>query len=485
METIIEEKDTSAPIYSEIYDKSLADYEDDGTRRPYRYQQKGIEFGLERDAFALFWEMRLGKTITIIKTFKQKGCKKILVICPKSVINTWIRELKLENIDALQIDTVLARNEILNTVIKAMPGWYITNYETLIREDISDMSWDGIILDEAEKIKDPSTQISKVLAGHFDQTDGETLDKYRYIPNRAILTGTPAPETLLNYFQQLKFLHGEFAGTSSFWKFKNSFFRHVGNNKYTPYLGIKEVLSKHLAENCFVLQRDQVGIGSKKIYEVRDTDLSPEMRKLYDEFESTWMTKEFQVQFAIAAYSHLRQMSGGFHKNMQLESHHKLDELKGILKNDLKGERVIIWCAFRKEIKAIINALPKDSAEAFTGDTSIAKKKYLEDIFAYRNRKKDNKIKYLVCQTKTGCRGVDFAGADQAIYFSNELGCLYRHQSEDRIIHPEKEVPLLYIDIAANNTICPDILDALKSKIENQQGFLMLLHDKMRERFGA
>ena len=478
----------------------------DGTRIPYRYQTKGIEFAKGKDSFALFWQMRLGKTLTTIKIGKEKNWEKVLIVCPKSVINTWMRELKLEKQAVLRLTTVSLKHTAVKRSLKFMPGWFVTNYETLIKENLAELAdWDALILDESEKIKDPTTKISRELAGGYfkkiieqpDRDDKEVKiyrDRWRKVKNKVCLTGTPAPENLLNYFQQLKFLFGSFAGTDNYQTFKSKYFTMIGPNKFTVSPHVSQFLSATLAEYCFVLQRDQVGIGSTKVFEERETELSSEYREVYDSFERDWITEdgELQVACAIAAYTDLHQLSGGYHHKMVEEgitSPHKLNELKQILKNDLRGERVLIWFRFKEEIKQVTKVLPVDSWAIWSGDTKTDQRLDLEEQFAWRNRSKplNGKVRkqYLLCQIKSACHGLDFAGADQSIYFSNEPGSKWRQQSEDRLVHPEKEVPLLYIDLVAENTICPSILAALKGKIEDQQTFLMKIHEDMKERHGV
>ena len=329
----------------------------------------------------------------------------------------------------------------------------------------------------------------------IDETVKVYIDKWRKIKHRCILTGTPAPENLLNYFQQLKFLfpEGEVAGIDNYESFKNRFFESDGPNKWKPKFSMDLMLSRMLAEDCFVLKRDQVGIGSKKVYEVRETELSPEYQEEYNTFQLLWLTKDFEidVQHALAAFIKLHRLSGGYDPDLlsgkrNLQSPHKVNELRGLLRNDLKGERVVIWFNFRNELAKVASHLPKDSWVAWTGNTSQEKRKVIEDEFAFKSRDlpSNGKVRhqYLLCQIHSAMQGLDFAACDQEIYFSNPLGSKARTQSEDRIIHPEKQVPLLVIDLVAANTICPEILKRLKDKELGQQEFLAKIHQSMRNK---
>ncbi|MBK9284961.1 MAG: DEAD/DEAH box helicase [Sphingobacteriaceae bacterium] len=442
-------------------------------RTPFPYQQKGIEWGLppERDNFALFWEMRLGKTLTAIKILQGKGVKKPLIVCPKAVIHTWLDELKLEGIEnPLVINTDLAR--VMKPAIQKLETWYVTNYETLIREDISDCGFDAIVCDESHKLKDPKTKISSHL----------TSESWRKVPIKGLLTGTPAPENLLEYYQQMKFLFGDFAGCPTFWQFKHRFFKHEGNNRYVPKYGIADYLSGVLATYCNVLKREHAGIGGKTLYEQRFVSLEGDYKQLYEKYERDWISKseEYDAQYAIAAYQHLHQLSGGFHKKEELKSDHKLKELKSLLRNDLAGEQVVIWCKYLEELETICKEISKYGRTTFIrGDVPL-------DVRHQRRLDfNEGHYKYLVCQIKTASQGLDMSGADTAIVYSNEFGAMYRSQLVDRLVHPHKKTPNLIIDIVCENTLCHEVYNSLMAKIDDQNAMLQKVYNKLREKYAG
>ena len=69
--------------------------------RPLReYQQKCFRFTSTLQHFALFLEMRLGKTIIAIRRIKTYQAEKILIVCPLSAFYGWVEELKKEKQEA-------------------------------------------------------------------------------------------------------------------------------------------------------------------------------------------------------------------------------------------------------------------------------------------------------------------------------------------------------------------------------------------------
>ncbi len=435
-------------------------------RTPYLYQQKAIDWAIERtdSKFGYFIEMRLGKTLMTINYLKNKAPKRVLIIAPKTVCPVWERELALEGIEALPINCKTFRD--LHFIIKKLPGYFVTNYETLTFTDISDCQWDAIVLDESTKIKDPRTKISQICTKNFV-----------FVPIKIVLTGTPAPENLLDYYQQIKFLFGKVLECDSWWKFKDRFFNHSGYGKYTPKFGVKQILADYISEIAYCLKRDQVAIGSKKIYSTREVELTPEAKKSYDDFEENWLNQDFNTQWAIVAFNYLHQMAGGFPAKKEYRCEHKLAEIKELLNEDLHNEKVVIWCKYTNEIEELEKYLSiKHIVAKIDGSISQKDRPKIIDEF--------NKgiTQVLICQIKTAAMGIDLSGSDTAIYYSNTFSSLERMQSEDRIIHPAKTSPLLFIDLITKATIDEDLYALMLEKKTNQEDFYGAVYAAMRKR---
>ena len=59
----------------------------------YPFQKAILDIILPQDKVALFVDMRLGKTVTILRWLKHKKPKRTLIFCPLSIIDVWKREL--------------------------------------------------------------------------------------------------------------------------------------------------------------------------------------------------------------------------------------------------------------------------------------------------------------------------------------------------------------------------------------------------------
>ena len=88
----------------------------------------------------------------------------------------------------------------------------------------------AIIIDESSKLKNNKSQITKTLLEYKDK-----------MPHRLCLTGTPAPNNLMEYWGQMSFINSALLG-DNFYRFRNIYFFSTGFDglMYKPMSGAKE-----------------------------------------------------------------------------------------------------------------------------------------------------------------------------------------------------------------------------------------------------
>ena len=135
--------------------------------------------------------------------------KPTLLVCPTSVINNWEREVKKF---APKLNTLIHHGnnrEQGKTFAKAVKDkqLVITSYSLVQRDfkTLSGIDWQGIVLDEAQNIKNPSAKQSQAV---------------REIPAgfRIALTGTPVENRLTELWSILDFLNPGFLGNRNFFQ---------------------------------------------------------------------------------------------------------------------------------------------------------------------------------------------------------------------------------------------------------------------------
>jgi SWI/SNF-related matrix-associated actin-dependent regulator of chromatin subfamily A-like protein 1 len=172
------------------------------------HQQEGVGFALNRlrtNRGAMIGDvMGLGKTIEAIVTANAIGPRRVLVVCPASVLLTWRREIwKWQTLDLpvfliqAGYDTTINRALLEWTV----DGWFIINYDILANfpEVKTGTWWDLLVIDESHKLKNPEAIRTQQLFGS-DLIPAVAAKKV------LLLTGTPIVNYVHDLYTQLHFL---------------------------------------------------------------------------------------------------------------------------------------------------------------------------------------------------------------------------------------------------------------------------------------
>ena len=193
-----------------------------GTLRP--YQTRGYSWL----AFLRRWglgacladDMGLGKTVQTLALLERDRAegesRPVLLICPTSVVNNWRKEAErfTPNISVL-IHHGVARAKQEAFVQQAKQHALVISSYALLHRDltaIKEVSWAGVILDEAQQIKNPETKVAK--AARSISTD-----------YRIALTGTPVENHVGELWSIMEFLNPGLLGTAK--AFHTNYFQPI------------------------------------------------------------------------------------------------------------------------------------------------------------------------------------------------------------------------------------------------------------------
>jgi SNF2 family DNA or RNA helicase len=179
---------------------------------PYAYQMEGIAFLMPRHAALLADEMGLGKTMQAILalriSFHAGLVKSALVVCPKSLVHNWCRELRQWG-DDLPFEIIGGDAEarraswlVSNCPVK------LVNYESLTRDAgilaHEAVHFDVVVLDEAQRIKNSQSKTSEVVRNIRRQRSwaltgtpvenraDDLINLFAFIDQGRVPPGTPA-----------------------------------------------------------------------------------------------------------------------------------------------------------------------------------------------------------------------------------------------------------------------------------------------------
>jgi len=190
-----------------------------GELRP--YQERGYDWldFLRAWGFGacLADDMGLGKTIqtlALLQLERERGeDRPALIVCPTSVLSNWEHEAKRFTPGLTSyVHHGPGRPRGWEFIQRAQDhGIVLTSYALLQRdlEDLSTQQWSGLILDEAQNIKNPDTKQSRAVRA--------LIADYRIA-----LTGTPVENHVGDLWSIMDFLNSGFLGSEQ--EFKRSFF---------------------------------------------------------------------------------------------------------------------------------------------------------------------------------------------------------------------------------------------------------------------
>lgn len=168
---------------------------------PHPYQQQAVEFALDRPAAGLFLDPGLGKTSIMLKVLQHLDGP-ALVLAPLRVARHVWRQEASKWQDFADAKVALLHGDRRFDTLKAGADIFVANYESLPWLTAT-TQWKylrrckTLVTDESSKLKNNDTQRFRILKPKLP-----TFDR------RYILTGSPAPNSLLDLWSQLFLLDG-------------------------------------------------------------------------------------------------------------------------------------------------------------------------------------------------------------------------------------------------------------------------------------
>ncbi len=434
------------------------------------YQQDAFLYGIERNAIALYIRMRFGKSIVAIRICLHKSCEKILIVGPHSVSQGWEDEIKEETGKDLHYLTGTTKERQIKLSEFSSHKWFFFNKEGhRYLPEVKRYQWDTIILDE-RFITYPDSDVTKFY---------HSLPRY---PNqtRFILTGTPAPESEMEYFSQLYFLDPEILGCANIWQFRRRYFQEVADRVYYLTRTGKKNLTQRLAEHCFFFTKEdakKANLYFDPVMQTRVIQPDKKFQQIYEKLIKFFVLEDGEgnllkmLKYNISQFLWARRLTGGYLED-DFVFDFKMKDLLHLLKTELKDEKVVIWADFTKEIKQITRTLNNNNitADCIYGAVNIWDRKLiLEDFNTPTNQ---GGTQCNVIQPKCFQQGTDLSVSSTMIYYSLPVSSSVREQTMERIRNLQKKGNLLIIDLVLKNTIDESVQKSLKKK-EKQSSLIM------------
>jgi hypothetical protein len=404
-----------------------------------------------------------GKSKVAIDVAQNMPASRVLVLCPKSVVSVWPREL--DKHAAVCYRTWAIRRDSWSVDRKARhlkhfleapePAFVIVNYDSAWREGMRQVllkqKWDLVICDESHRIKGPTAKASKFAA-----------QLTRVARKRICLTGTPLPHSPMDAFSQYRFLDPGIYG-DSYPKFRAEYAVMGGylNKQIVKYIN-PERFNKKFYSIAYRVMADDVLDLPEFVDEPRTMELSGESKRIYRELATEFVARvkdgEVTVNNALVHMLRLQQVTGGCvptdDGEVVVVGTDKRQLLGEVIEDLPVGEPFVVFGRFHHDLDAIRGEC--ESRGLTCGELSGRR----NDLASWQDGHSD----VLIIQLQAGGVGVDVTRARVAIYYSLDFNLGNYLQSRARIRRPGQTRSGLWIHLVAEGTIDEKVYKALEKR---------------------
>lgn len=401
------------------------------------YQKEGFRWikSLCKNGFGgiLADDMGLGKSLQVIcfilsemEQAKDNENKRTLIICPASLLYNWKNEFE-KFAPELCVKTVSGnveeRKEIVNGSQKN--DILITSYD-LLKRDIDvyeDISFFSEIIDEAQYIKNSTTQAAKAV-------------KMINASFRLALTGTPVENRLSELWSEFDYLMPGFL--YSYKRYKEQIEQPiVKDNNEETVLCLQKMISPFVLRR---LKKDVLMDLPDKVEENMYVSLQGEQQKLYDAHVKRMklmLEKTNDMEFnnskiqILAELTKLRQLCCD--PSILFEKYKgesvKTDMCIQLIKNAVEnGHKVLLFSQFTSMLENLQKRMLKEKISFYTLTGATKKEKRAEMVEAFNS----DTTSVFCISLKAGGTGLNLTAADIVIHFDPWWNVAVQNQATDR-----------------------------------------------------
>lgn len=334
---------------------------------PHDYQAYSIDKIIDHREAGLFLDMGMGKTISTLTAVSKLmhdyfEVQRVLVIAPLRVAKyTWTDEIeKWEHINYLKSSQILGTEKQRIEALSKQADIYLINRENIVwLVDYLKSKWpfDMVVIDELSSFKSSKSKRFRALR------------KVRPLIKRIVgLTGTPAPNGLIDLWPQLYLLDkGERLGTT-ITGFRNRYFtpgagdpsKHVVY-EWIPKPEAEENIYKKIEDICISMKSIDYLELPERVDHTVNVEMSGKAEKKYKQLEKDLLLpftdSDVVADTAAVLSNKLLQLSNGaiYDEDSEVQHVHddKLDALEGLIEQ-ANGKPVLVFYNFKHDLDRIL-----------------------------------------------------------------------------------------------------------------------------------
>lgn len=440
--------------------------------KPHNYQRYAIDKLIALQAVGLFMDMGMGKTVCTLTAifdllYDYFEADKVLVIAPLRVADTtWSDEVnKWEHLKDLKLSKVLGSEMQRLKALEAPADIYLINRENvswLVSQYKKHWPFDMIVVDELSSFKSPKSNRFK------------DLKKVLPYVNRIFgLTGTPAPNSLLDLWSQLYLLdRGKRLGRT-LTSYRDKYFEPDKRNQHIVYsyklkISAEDKIHEQISDICLSLSAKDYLELPERIDNVVKVKLDAESMRKYKELEKEKLLelqdKDITAATAAVVVNKLLQLANGNIYDEERNTHHlhdcKIDALKDIVE-DANGKPVLVFYNFKHDYESLMSAFKNLKPRKL--DTA-------QDIEDWNK----GKIKLLLAHPASVGHGLNLqAGGNIIIWYGLTWSLELYQQANARLYRQGQTNTVIIHHLVAEGTVDEHVMEVLKTKDKGQS---ILLH---------
>lgn len=454
----------------------------------WRHQRAAFWYSFPKEAVLLDMKMGTGKSKVVCDLMSNRLFKRVLIICPKSVMDVWPNQIERHaamDFEVLKLDDGSVKDKA--DLAARMIEWcdavnkrlvIIVNYESAwrspfgptrnARNEIVDrgfaltQQWDAVILDESHRIKAPAGKASRfcrLLRAHA--------------AFRACLTGTPMPHSPLDIWAQFQFLDNKILG-DSFPRFRAQIAEMGGYEQKQVIRWINQQwLASQLATITFSVGKEVLELPPAQ-HITRTCKLSLKAAITYKKIEQEFYAELDQyvsgrgdgderttISNVLVKLLRCQQVTSGYVRD-DLGRDIRVDTSKEELLEDILediDDPVVVFARFQHDLD-VIEAVAKRLGKRYK--ELSGNRKELGPNATY-----PSECDVFGVQIQSGGVGIDLTGANYGIYYSVDRSLGNYDQSLARLDRPLPDGssrPVTYYHLIAQDTIDRTIYKALDER---------------------
>ncbi len=449
-----------------------------GPPKAWRHQVAALQFARPLRGAMLAMAMGTGKSKVAIDLILARRHKRVLILCPLSVVGVWPDEFARHAGGAVSVcslghASVKQKKEKMCSAIsladvRGTPVAVICNYEAAWREPFGTHAmtrgFDLLILDESHRIKAPGGRASRYV-----------FRLSKLIRSRLALTGTPMPHSFLDIYAQYRAVDPTVFGTN-FNRFKHTYGIYGGYGGY-ELRGIqnKAELNRKIYSIAYRVSKHVLDLP-EEMHITRVARLAEQGQKVYADLEKRFVSEVAEgtitVYNALTKLLRLQQLTSGFIRTDNDEivavDNEKLKLMAETVEDTDPAEPWVIFCRFRRDLEAV--HLMSQSL----GRSCL-------ELSGTRNelrRWQKGEAAILATQISAGGVGIDLTRACYCGYYSLGFSLGDYEQSLARVHRPGQLRSVTYYHWIIAGTIDERVMRALDARADVVEDILKNLKEK-------